>query len=61
VLPALQREFGTSPSVITRTLTAWLLSAAIATPILGRVGGMIGKRRTPAPCSPAGWWPCSSR
>jgi MFS family permease len=46
VLPALQREFGTSPSVITWTLTAWLLSAAIATPILGRVGDMIGKRRT---------------
>jgi MFS family permease len=46
VLPALQQEFGTSPSLITWTLTAWLLSAAIATPILGRVGDMIGKRRT---------------
>lgn len=46
VLPALQREFGTSPSLITWTLTAWLLSAAIATPILGRVGDMVGKRRT---------------
>lgn len=46
VLPELQREFGTSPSLITWTLTAWLLSAAIATPILGRVGDMIGKRRT---------------
>jgi predicted MFS family arabinose efflux permease len=46
VLPTLQREFGTSPSVITWTLTAWLLSAAIATPIIGRVGDMFGKRRT---------------
>ena len=46
VLPALQQEFGTSPSLITWTLTAWLLSAAIATPILGRVGDMVGKRRT---------------
>ena len=46
VLPALQREFHTSPSLITWTLTAWLLSAAIATPILGRVGDMVGKRRT---------------
>jgi len=46
VLPELQREFGTSPSLITWTLTAWLLSAAVATPILGRVGDMVGKRRT---------------
>ena len=46
VLPALQQEFHTSPSLITWTLTAWLLSAAIATPILGRVGDMVGKRRT---------------
>jgi EmrB/QacA subfamily drug resistance transporter len=46
VLPTIQRDLSTSQSTVTWVLTAWLLSAAIATPILGRVGDMVGKRRT---------------
>ncbi len=46
VLPTIQRDLGTTPSVVTWTLTAWLLTAAVATPILGKIGDMIGKRRT---------------
>jgi MFS family permease len=46
VLPTIQRDLATTPSVVTWTLTAWLLTAAVATPILGKVGDMIGKRRT---------------
>ncbi|MFC5500897.1 MFS transporter [Lysinimonas soli] len=46
VLPELQEQFHTTPNVITWALTAWLLSAAVATPILGKIGDMFGKRRT---------------
>lgn len=46
VLPIIQHDLNTSPAVVTWTLTAWLLTAAVATPILGKVGDMIGKRRT---------------
>ena len=46
VLPIIQRDLNTTPAVVTWTLTAWLLTAAVATPILGKVGDMIGKRRT---------------
>jgi EmrB/QacA subfamily drug resistance transporter len=45
VLPALQRELGTTQSDITWVLTANLLAAAVATPIVGRLGDMFGKRR----------------
>ena len=38
VLPTIQRELHTSASAVTWVLTAWLLSAAVATPLLGRVG-----------------------
>jgi MFS family permease len=43
-LPLLQREFGTSPSTIAWVATAYLLSASVATPLLGRVGDIVGKR-----------------
>src|SRR3954449_517090 len=46
VLPTIQQELHTSASAVTWVLTAWLLSAAVATPLLGRVGGMAGKERT---------------
>jgi EmrB/QacA subfamily drug resistance transporter len=46
VLPTIQRDLHTTQSSVTWVITAWLLSAAIATPLLGRVGDMVGKRRT---------------
>lgn len=45
VLPEMQRDLGTTPDGIAWTLTAWLLTAAVATPVLGRVGDLVGKRR----------------
>lgn len=46
VLPKIQHDLHTSQSTVTWVLTAWLLSAAVATPIMGRIGDMYGKRRT---------------
>ncbi|WP_062430370.1 MFS transporter [Herbidospora daliensis] len=45
VLPTIQRDLGTTQSAVAWVLTAWLLSASVATPLLGRIGDMIGKRR----------------
>jgi MFS family permease len=46
VLPTIRADLGTSSSAVTWVLTAWLLSAAVATPLLGRVGDTVGKERT---------------
>src|SRR3954454_23714873 len=46
VLPTIQHDLGTTASAVTWILTAWLLSAAVATPLLGRVGDIVGKERT---------------
>jgi len=46
VLPTIQSDLKTTASAVTWILTAWLLSAAVATPLLGRVGDMLGKERT---------------
>jgi MFS family permease len=46
-LPVFQRQYGVSPSTSAWLLTAFLLSAAIATPILGRLGDIYGKSRAP--------------
>ncbi|MEV8518028.1 MFS transporter [Dactylosporangium sp. NPDC051484] len=46
VLPVIQRDLHTGADTVTWVLTAWLLSAAVATPLMGRVGDMIGKERT---------------
>lgn len=46
VLPVIQHELHTTQSTVTWVITAWLLSAAVATPLLGRIGDMVGKRRT---------------
>src|SRR5215470_11730478 len=45
VLTTVQHELHTTQSAATWVLTAYLLSASVMTPILGRVGDMIGKER----------------
>ncbi|HSR83416.1 MAG TPA: MFS transporter [Streptosporangiaceae bacterium] len=45
VLTTVQHELHTTQSTVTWVLTAYLLSASVMTPILGRVGDMIGKKR----------------
>ncbi len=45
VLTTVQHDLHTSQSTVTWVLTAYLLSASIMTPILGRVGDMAGKKR----------------
>jgi MFS family permease len=44
-IPELEHVLHTSATGATWLLTAYLLSAAIATPILGRVGDMVGKEK----------------
>jgi EmrB/QacA subfamily drug resistance transporter len=44
-LPDLQRALHTSVNSVSWVLTAYLLSASIATPLLGRLGDMYGKER----------------
>jgi MFS family permease len=44
-LPSLQRAFHASTETVTWTLTAFLLTASVATPISGRLGDMFGKTR----------------
>jgi EmrB/QacA subfamily drug resistance transporter len=45
VLPTLEAALGTDQSDVTWVLTAYLLSASVSTPILGRLGDMTGKKR----------------
>ncbi len=45
VLTTVQHELHTSQAAATWVLTAYLLSASIMTPILGRIGDMAGKKR----------------
>ena len=45
VLTTVQHQLHTSQDTVTWVLTAYLLSASIMTPILGRVGDMRGKKR----------------
>ena len=45
VLATIQVEFHTSQTTVTWVLTAYLLSASICTPLLGRVGDVVGKVR----------------
>nr|MDT0664105.1 MFS transporter [Micromonospora sp. DSM 115978] len=44
-LPTLQAAFDSSPSATAWLLTSFLLSASVATPIVGRLGDVHGKRR----------------
>lgn len=45
VLPTLQAGLHTSQNAVTWVLTAYLLSASVCTPIVGRLGDMWGKER----------------
>ncbi len=45
VLTTIEREFDSDQATVTWVLTAYLLSASIATPLLGRVGDVVGKTR----------------
>ena len=45
VLSTLQSELHTDAASVTWVLTAWLLAASVATPLVGRVADMIGKDR----------------
>jgi len=60
-LPEIQRDLDASATSATWVLTAYLLSASVLTPIVGRLGDMFGKKRTLVsrwgrsarePCSP---------
>jgi len=44
-IPDFQRELHTSVNSVSWVLTAYLLSASIATPLIGRLGDMYGKER----------------
>src|SRR5947199_164601 len=44
-LPTIQHDLHTSATSATWVLTAYLLSAAVFTPIIGRLGDMYGKER----------------
>ncbi|MEW1862417.1 MFS transporter [Streptomyces sp. NBC_00669] len=44
VLPTIQASLHTSQNTVTWVLTAYLLSASIFTPIMGRIGDMVGKK-----------------
>ncbi|MEV1204288.1 MFS transporter, partial [Microbispora rosea] len=46
VLSTIQHDLHTGQSTVTWVLTAWLLSASVATPLMGRIADMIGKDRT---------------
>jgi EmrB/QacA subfamily drug resistance transporter len=45
VLPEIQRDLHTTQSSVTWVLTAYLLSASVFTPILGRLGDRVGKEK----------------
>ncbi|MGW4379541.1 MFS transporter [Kitasatospora sp. NPDC004531] len=45
-LPIVQEAMHTSQSTVTWVMTAYLLSASVFTPILGRIGDLVGKKRT---------------
>jgi EmrB/QacA subfamily drug resistance transporter len=44
-LPHIQRSLGITQSSVTWTLTGYLVSASVMTPIIGRLGDMFGKKR----------------
>ena len=45
VLPLVQEHYGVNQNTVTWVVTAYLLSASICTPLLGRFGDALGKRR----------------
>jgi EmrB/QacA subfamily drug resistance transporter len=45
VLPTIQHDLHSDTGTVTWVLTAWLLAASVATPLMGRIADMIGKDR----------------
>ncbi|SNT54513.1 Major Facilitator Superfamily protein [Asanoa hainanensis] len=45
VLPVIRHDLGATQAGVSWVLIAWLLSASVATPILGRIADLIGKHR----------------
>jgi EmrB/QacA subfamily drug resistance transporter len=45
VLPTIEAGLGTDQATVTWVLTAYLLSASVFTPIIGRIGDKVGKER----------------
>src|ERR1044072_3936394 len=45
VLLPIQQDLHTSTGTVAWVLTAWLLAASVATPLVGRIADMIGKAR----------------
>jgi MFS family permease len=45
VLPTIQNQLHTSQNTVTWVVTGYLLSASVFTPLLGRLGDMVGKQR----------------
>lgn len=45
VLPTIQAHLHTTQANVTWVLTAYLLSASIATPVIGRLGDIVGKKK----------------
>jgi MFS family permease len=46
VLPMIESGFDVTTDIAAWTMTAWLIAAAVATPLLGRVGDLRGRRGT---------------
>ena len=46
VIPVMQSDLGVTADAASWTMTAWLIAAAVATPVLGRVGDLRGRRGT---------------
>src|SRR4051812_30435587 len=44
-LPAIQHDLGASTTSVTWVLTVYLLTASVATPVVGRLGDIYGKER----------------
>lgn len=51
-LPEIQHTLHTSESTVAWVLTAYLLSASVATPIIGRLGDIHGKEKSLLVVSP---------
>lgn len=45
VLALIEQEYDSSQSTVTWVLTGYLLAASVATPLLGRLGDVVGKKR----------------
>lgn len=50
VLTTIQNQFDADQSTVTWVLTAYLLSSAVSTPIMGRIGDLVGRNRVLVLC-----------